>query len=70
MSFMSRFAEMVEEDKSSENMLTCPVHGEYPASLKAFGCPDCTREREEEEQEEEAIMNSRVARFNNAGRRR
>jgi hypothetical protein len=70
MSVMSRFAEMAEEDKSSENMLICPVHGEYPASLKAFGCPDCTREREEEEQEEEAIMNSRVARFNNAGRRR
>ena len=63
MSVMSRFAEMVEEDKNNENVIICPIHGEYPASLKAFGCPTCDEERREQEEEEEMLMNSRTQRF-------
>jgi hypothetical protein len=68
MSVMSRFAEMVEEDKDSKNVIICPVHGEYPASLKTFGCPTCDEERREQEEEEEMLMNSRTQRYN-GGRR-
>jgi len=68
MSVMSRFAEMVEEDKDSKNFIICPVHGEYPASLKTFGCPTCVEERREQEEEEEMLMNSRTQRYN-GGRR-
>jgi hypothetical protein len=67
MSLMSRFAEMVEEDTKNENMIVCPIHGEYPASLKSFGCPTCEEERREQEEQEEAILNSRAARY--GGRR-
>ena len=67
MSIMSRFADMAAEDTANENVIICPIHGEYPASLKAFGCPDCVEEEREREEEEEAIMNSRTARYN--GRR-
>ncbi len=28
----------------SKQMLTCEIHGEYPASLKSYGCPDCVEE--------------------------
>jgi hypothetical protein len=68
MSVMSRFAEMVEEDTDNKNVIICPIHGEYPASLKAFGCPTCDEERREQEEEEEMLMNSRTQRFN-GGRR-
>jgi hypothetical protein len=68
MSVMSRFAEMVEEDMDNKNVIICPIHGEYPASLKAFGCPTCDEERREQEEEEEMLMNSRTQRFN-GGRR-
>lgn len=68
MSLMSRFAETVEEDKTNNNVIICPVHGEYPASLKAFGCPTCDEERREQEEEEEILMNSRAA-YYNRGRR-
>ena len=68
MSLMSRFAETVEEDKANNNVIICPVHGEYPASLKAFGCPTCEEERREQEEEEEILMNSRAAHYNR-GRR-
>lgn len=34
--------EEVMQDK--KNMIICPVHGEYPESLKAFGCPDCAED--------------------------
>lgn len=68
MSLMSRFAETVEEDKDNNNMIICPIHGEYPASLKAFGCPTCEEERREQEEEEENLLNSRAKRFN-GGRR-
>ncbi len=57
MSFMSRFADMVEDDKANENVIICPTHGEFPASLKAFGCPTCVEERREQEEEEEMLMN-------------
>lgn len=67
MSLMSRFAEIVEEDTKNNNVIICTAHGEYPASLKAFGCPTCEEERREQEEEEEAILNSRAARY--GGRR-
>jgi hypothetical protein len=68
MSVMSKFAEMVEEDNENKNVIMCPIHGEYPASLKTFGCPTCDEERREQEEEEEMLMNSRTQRFN-GGRR-
>ena len=41
-----------EEDVvSNENkMLVCPIHGEYPSSLKQFGCPDCQADDLDEEE--------------------
>ena len=44
-------------------MINCPSHGDYPASMKNFGCPDCVKEREEYEEELEELSNSRVRRF-------
>jgi len=34
----------------SNDMIICPTHGEYPASLKKFGCPDCAREEFDEDE--------------------
>jgi len=57
----------VSNTNSSKNVIACPTHGDYPASMKNFGCPDCVKEREEYEEELEELSNSRVRRFN--GRR-
>jgi hypothetical protein len=42
---MIRF-DSVEDVDSNEDapMITCQIHGEYPASLKSYGCPDCAEE--------------------------
>jgi len=32
------------------DMIICPTHGEYPASLKNFGCPECAREELDEDE--------------------
>lgn len=52
------------EDNKDKNFLICPIHGEYPASMKAFGCPECAKEEEDEENEEEMLDKSKLARFN------
>ena len=58
----------VSTDSNGNKVLLCTTHGEYPASIKSFGCPDCVKEREEYEEELEELSNSRVRRFN-SGRR-
>lgn len=58
----------VSTTNSNKNVIACPTHGDYPASMKSFGCPDCAKEREEYEEQLEELSNSRVRRFN-AGRR-
>lgn len=58
----------VSTASNGNKVLVCPTHGDYPASMKAFGCPDCVKEREEYEEELEELSNSRVRRLN-GGRR-
>ncbi len=57
----------VSSRSTDSNVINCYTHGDYPASMKNFGCPDCVKEREEYEEELEELSNSRVRRFN--GRR-
>ena len=52
------------EDNKDKNFLNCPIHGEYPASMKAFGCPECAKEEEDEQEIEEMLDKSKLARFN------
>lgn len=45
-----------EDDNSEQaekDVLTCTIHGEYPASLKNFGCPDCAEDDLDEEEVED-----------------
>lgn len=44
-----------EEDakQDKKDMLTCAVHGEYPASLRNFGCPDCAEDDLDEDEVED-----------------
>ena len=49
--------------RAHKNIIVCPTHGDYPASMKAYGCPDCVKEREEYEEELEELSNSRVSRL-------
>ena len=44
-----------EEDKTLEGkeFLVCAIHGEYPASLKSFGCPDCAEDDLDDEEVED-----------------
>lgn len=37
----------------------CGIHGEYPVSLKAHGCPDCLAE-DIDEQKKEEVVNKRL----------
>ena len=30
--------------------INCPIHGEYAASLKKYGCPDCAAEEIDDEE--------------------
>ena len=63
MAFRGFFDDDSKND-NSKNFLICPIHGEYPASMKAFGCPECAKEEEDEENEEEMLDKSKLARFN------
>ena len=63
MTFRGFFNDDAKSD-SNNNVIVCPIHGEYPASMKAFGCPECAKEEEDEENEEEKLDKSKLARFN------
>jgi hypothetical protein len=41
-----------ETSNESENtpMITCQIHGDYPASLKKYGCPDCAADELDDEE--------------------
>lgn len=42
-----------EEDttqKDTKDFLICVTHGEYPASLRSYGCPDCAAEDHDEDE--------------------
>ena len=43
----------IEEENDSKDMLTCSIHGEYPSSLKNFGCPDCVEDILDDEEVED-----------------
>ena len=43
--------ENLTQDK--KEMLVCVIHGEYPASLKNFGCPDCAEDDLDEDEVED-----------------
>ena len=62
MAFRGFFDDNNKNDNNN-NFLICPIHGEYPASMKAFGCPECAKEEEDEENEEEMLDKSKLARF-------
>lgn len=62
MSFRGFFDENTN-NSTNNNVLVCPIHGEYPASMKAFGCPICREEEIDEENEEEMLDKSKLARF-------
>ena len=49
--------------ESDSDVIVCPIHGEYPASMKAFGCPECAKEKEDEDEQEEMLVKSKIARF-------
>ena len=38
----------IHEDNS---LLECGIHGLYPISLKAYGCPDCIQEKLDDDEE-------------------
>lgn len=40
-------------EQAEKDVLTCTIHGEYPASLKNFGCPDCAEDDLDEEEVED-----------------
>ena len=63
MAFRGFFDDDSKSD-NSKNFLICPIHGEYPASMKAFGCPECAKEEEDEQEIEEMLAKSKLARFN------
>lgn len=46
-------AEEEEVMQDKKNMIICAVHGEYPESLKSFGCPDCAEDDLDEVEVEE-----------------
>lgn len=41
------------KEQEDKEVLTCTIHGEYPASLKNFGCPDCAEDDLDEEEVED-----------------
>ena len=63
MAFRGFFDDDSKND-NNKNFLICPIHGEYPASMKAFGCPECAKEEEDEQEIEEMLDKSKLARFN------
>ena len=54
----------VSSGSTDSNVINCYTHGDYPASMKSYGCPECVKEREEEEAEGEMLLNSRIRRVN------
>ena len=40
---MLRF-DIDEQDEVELEMLTCEQHGDFPAALKSYGCPECQAE--------------------------
>lgn len=68
MAFRGFFDDDSKND-SRNNVLICPIHGEYPASMKAFGCPECAKEQEDEQEIEEMLDKSKIARFNTPRKR-
>ena len=54
---------------NNKNVIICPVHGDYPASMKIFGCPECAKEQEDEQEIEEMLDKSKIARFNTPRKR-
>jgi hypothetical protein len=62
LTFHGFFDEDTKSD-SDNNVIVCPIHGEYPASMKAFGCPECAKEKEDEDEQEEMLDKSKIARF-------
>lgn len=66
------FRGFFDDDNKNDNnkkVLNCPIHGEYPASMKAFGCPECAKEEEDEQEIEEMLDKSKIARFNTPRKR-
>jgi hypothetical protein len=47
--------DLEEEDvtQDKKETLVCVIHGEYPASLKNFGCPDCAEDDLDEDEVED-----------------
>ena len=43
-------AEEEEVMQDKKNMIICAVHGDYPASLRNFGCPDCAEDDLDEDE--------------------
>jgi hypothetical protein len=68
LTFRGFFNDDAKSDNDSD-VIICSVHGGYPASMKAFGCPECVKEAEDEEQEEEMLNKSKIARFNTPRKR-
>lgn len=42
-----------KEKQESKDTLVCPIHGDYPNSLKNFGCPDCAEDVLDDEEVED-----------------
>jgi len=46
---MLRF-DIEEQEEVELEMLTCEQHGEFPAALKSYGCPECQAELLDEDE--------------------
>ena len=46
----------MSDEQKEVKMLVCKVHGEYPESLKNFGCPDCILDELDDEEDEDFLV--------------
>lgn len=53
-----------DDNSNASDTINCPIHGPYPKSMKAFGCPECIKDNEDEEKLEQKLDKSKIARFN------
>lgn len=47
------FEDENNKTQTDNDMIICSIHGEYPASLKNYGCPECAREEIDEDEIED-----------------
>jgi len=57
------FFDDVTDNNNENDTVICPIHGPYPKSMKAFGCPECIKEQEDNENMEKKLENSKIARY-------